>query len=102
MRKKLLLFSLFLHLDPLFFWDASISVTDTIVLASGKCHLYTIIGVPRTCGRGKNFHDRAMETHKIDLALELEILVAKDEMLRRLLSILDFRKQKFSFLRKNR
>lgn len=83
MRKKLLFYSLLLHLDPLFFWDASISITDTIVLASGKCCLYTI-GIPRTyCGRGKNIHDRAMETHKIDLALELEILLAKDGMLRK-------------------
>lgn len=102
MRKQLLWFSLLLPLDPLFCWDASISVTDTIVLAPRKFRL-DIIGDPRTCwGTGKDTHEMAVETHKIDLAEELEIILAKYGMLRRLLCILDIREQIFSFLRKNR
>lgn len=43
-----------------------------------------------------------METHEIELAEELQIILAKYGMLRRLLCILDFKQQNFSFLRKNR
>lgn len=42
---------------------------------------------------GKDAHDRAMETHKTDLAMALEVVLAKYEMLRKLLRILDFREQ---------
>lgn len=46
----------------------------------------------------KDTYDRAMETHKIDLAVAAEAILAKCGMLGSLQHILDFRKQICGFL----